>query len=228
MKNLKNNLAMKQSNNKQGFLLVIEGIDGSGKTTQVELLTEYLAGKNIPFETISFPQYGKNEYAIKIREYLDGKSGDMDPHALADLYAKDRLTSKDLIKKWLSEGKIVVANRYVSSSKAHIGAKLPENELGEMIDYINVLEYKTNGMSKEDLTILLHADPNLAQANAENKDGSDIHEEDINHLKMASKIYLELAKLEQNWAVLDCMTDGKMKSKEEIHKLLLAILNNIL
>src|SRR3989338_8493628 len=113
---------------KRGRLIVIEGIDGSGKTTQIELLKEYLASQGVPLEVISFPRYEENIYGRLIKRYLEGEFGSLEkinPYLMACIFAGDRMLAKDQIEQWLSEGKIVIANRYVSSSKAHMGANLP-------------------------------------------------------------------------------------------------------
>lgn len=208
----------------KGFLLVIDGIDGSGKTTQIELLKKYLEQKNIPFKVISFPQYGKNEYADKIRDYLSGKLGQMEVHDLAKIYAEDRKTVRDLIKEWLASGKLVIANRYVSSSKAHLGANLEEDERGEFISWVDKLEYEENGMPRPNLTILLNVDPKVGQQNTLRDHQIDIHEQSIGHQQKASKIFFELPQTEENWMVLDCMNKDQMKSKEDIHQQLVKII----
>ncbi len=206
---------------KQGKLIVIDGIDGSGKTTQVELLKKYLSEKNIDFEIISFPQYGKNEYAQKITDYLEGKFGhisEVDPKDMAKAYADDRLTAKDLINSWLNDGKLVIANRYVSSSKAHLGANIDDEKREEFMGWIDQLEYETNGMPKPDLTILLKVDPKVGQKNALKNHQVDIHEKSIEHEEKAAQIYFELSQAEENWMVVDCMENNQMKSPEKIHQ----------
>ncbi len=210
-----------------GKLIVIDGIDGAGKTTQINLLSQYLINKNIPNEVISFPQYGKNEYARQITDYLEGKLGkleEVDPYFIARAYALDRLTSKDLINSWLNEGKLVIANRYVSANEAHIGATVEKEKREEFIKWIDQLEYETNGMPKEDLTILLNIDPSLGQQNALGKNQPDIHEKDLKHLEEAAKIYLEISNFQENWVVINCMENGQMKSKQLIHKEIIEVL----
>ncbi|MDD5416155.1 MAG: dTMP kinase [Candidatus Daviesbacteria bacterium] len=207
-------------NLRMGKLIVIDGIDGSGKTTQIELLKQALASQGVPLEAISFPGYEDNIYGKLIKKYLEGEFGSIDevnPYFLALAYAGDRALAKTQIEKWLAEGKLVIANRYVSASKAHLGANLPEEKREEFIKWLDELEYQTNGMPKEDLTILLKIDPKVGQKNVEGIHGSDIHEENLQHLEQANKIYLDLAKKQKNWYVVDCMKDGDMREKGEIH-----------
>ncbi len=206
---------------KQGKLIVVDGIDGSGKTTQVELLKQSLA-----CETISFPRYDDNEYGRLIKSYLEGEFGsinEVDPYKIACLFAGDRLLAKPQIEKWLDAGKTVIANRYISASKAHMGANLPEKKRAKFIKWLDELEYKTNGMPKEDLTILLKIDPKIAQENVAGH-GTDIHEENLRHLEEANKIYLELAKTEKNWRVVDCVDRGKMRSAQNIYRELINLI----
>ena len=214
-----------------GKLVVIDGIDGSGKSTQIELLKKYLTDKNIPFEIVSFPQYGKNEYAEKIHDYLSGKLGklnEVNPHEIAKLYAEDRKTVRDLIKGWLEDGKLVIANRYISASKAHLGANLAEGGRQEFMKWIDKLEYETNEMPKEDLTILLNVDPKVGQKNSQEKNHPDLHEDNLKHLENARKIYLELSQEEENWVVVECMRDGNMRVPEDINQEIANIINGII
>lgn len=204
----------------QGKLICFEGIDGSGKTTQIEFLRQYLAaqGVTLQVEVISFPQYGKNEYAIQIKNYLEGKLGEVDPYELAKVYANDRKTVREQILEWLENGKLVIANRYVSSSKAHLGASLPDDKRQEFTRWIDKLEYEEKGMPKPDLTILLKVDPRIGQKNALDKTKPDIHEKNLEHEQKAARIYLELSQNEPDWVIVDCMDGGRMKSPQEIHQ----------
>lgn len=215
----------------KGFLLVIDGIDGAGKTTQIDLLCKYLSQKNIPFEVISFPRYGDNLYGKLVRRYLSGEFGSIgaiEPSLIALAYAGDRLLAKPLVESWVNSGKIVIANRYTSSSKAHLSANLPQEKREEFMRWLEDLEYQTNKLSREDMTILLKVDPRVAQKNVQGENLPDIHEDSINHLDEADKIYQELSKSEKNWKVIDCMQGSIMKSKKEIHKLIVDILDSYL
>src|SRR3989338_8282628 len=205
---------------KRGQLIVIEGIDGSGKSTQIELLKQASASQGVALEAISFPRYEDNIYGKLIKRYLEGEFGginQVNPYLMALAFAGDRILAKPLIEKWLPEGKVVLVNRYVSSSKAHMGANLPEEKREEFFKWLDELEYQTNGLPYADLTILLSVDPKIAQKNVLGGT-SDIHEENLQHLEQAQKIYLELARKENNWYVIDCMENGQMKTREEINQ----------
>ena len=213
---------------KRGKLLVFEGVDGSGKTTQIELLKKFLASQGVSWEAVSFPQYGKNEYAEYIYNYLAGKFGDInevDPYDLARAYANDRKTVRGQILKWLDNGKLVIANRYISSSKAHLGAHLLDDKRGQFIDWVDHLEYEQNGMPKEDLTILLNVDPRIGQKNSQDTDHPDLHEDNLTHLTAANEIFLQLANSEPNWYVVDCMNGTRMKSPTEIQRQVIKVIN---
>lgn len=213
---------------KQGKLICFEGIDGSGKTTQIELLEQYLASQGWTLQIINFPRYGENLYADLVKRYLKGEFGginEVDPYLVSLAYAGDRFLAKPQIDRWLASGKLVVANRYVSSSKAHLGANLAEEKRDKFFKWLDELEYKINVIPKEDLTILLIVDPKVSQQNARGEHEPDIHEQDLTHLEEASKIYLELSKLQPKWVVVDCMRNGQMRSKEDIHQEIMHILS---
>ncbi len=212
---------------KQGRLIVIDGIDGSGKTTQIELLKQYLASQGLALqvEVINFPRYEDNEYGKLIKRYLEGEFGDVSPYLISLAFAGDRFLARPLIEEWLREGKIVIANRYVSSSKAHLSTNLPEEKRKEFMEWIDRLEYQINGMPKPDLNILLNVDPKIGQKNALSKNLPDIHEKSIQHEEKAAKIYLDLSRTEGNWVVVNCMIGDKMRPKEDIQKDITVILN---
>ncbi len=215
---------------KKGKLIVIDGIDGAGKTTQIELLKKYLDSQGIPWEALSFPQYGKNKYADEVKDYLDGKLGkldEVDPYFIAEAYASDRETAKNIIDGWLEQGKLIISNRYISSSKAHLGSNLPENKKEGFLKWIDDLEYKKNKMPKEDLALLLVVDPKVGQKNVRDKHNPDIHEDNLKHLIEANKIYLELSKKEKNWVVVNCMDNGKMRARLDIQKDIVKIIENV-
>lgn len=212
----------------KGYLIVVEGIDGSGKTTQIILLSKSLKDQGVQHEIISFPRYKDNIYGKLIKRYLEGEFGGVNqtnPYLIALTYAGDRLLAKPKIEKWLNDGKVVIANRYVSSSKAHLGANLPQDQQVEFMNWLDKLEYETNGIPKEDLTILLMVDPKAGQNNVLGKHGHDIHEENLRHEEKAAEIFKDLGKKEKNWFMVDCMKNNQMRQQEDIHKEILSILD---
>lgn len=216
---------------KSGYFVVIEGVDGAGKSTQIELLKKYLAQKDQPFEAISFPRYEDNIYSRLVKRYLEGEFGDIknvNPYLMSLAYAGDRLLAKPQIEKWLHGGKLVIANRYVSSNKAHQGANLPENERQKYFEWLEKLEYGENKIPKEDLTILLNVNAKIGQQNVLTKHVPDLHENDLNHLNKANKIYLEFSKKQKNWVVVNCMKNGKMRPIGDIQKDILKILKTVI
>lgn len=207
----------------RGKLVIIEGIDGSGKTTQIELLKQ-----SLDTQVISFPRYEDNVYGKLIRKYLSGEFGELrevNPYLIALAYAEDRMLAKSQLKEWLTNGKLVLVNRYVSSSKAHLGANLPEEKRVEFFKWLDELEYQTNGLPKEDLTILLTVNPKVGQNNVAGR-MSDLHEESLKHLEEANTIYWELAKA-NNWQVVNCMNDNQMRSAQDIHQEIIKILEQL-
>lgn len=219
----------------KGRFIVIEGTDGSGKGTQTELLVEKLKAMNISTQFIDFPRYDQNIYGELVGRYLDAEFGgidDVSPYLACLPFAGDRMLAKEAIKEWLREGKLVVTNRYVPSNKAHMGAKLPNKERERFYGWLDRLEYKTNGIPKEDLVIFLSVAPEIGQRNVEGKGKrlhlgdkkKDIHEDNLEHLSQTSKIYLEFAKSDPKWALIECTKNGQMRTKDEIHEEILEIL----
>jgi len=214
----------------RGKFIVIDGIDGSGKTTQAELLASRLKNNNRQVETASFPQYGKKSAGL-VEEYLNGKYGnakEVGPYRASIFYACDRYDGSFLIKKWLSEGKIIIANRYVTANMGHQGAKIDDPEdRKKYFQWLYSLEYKLFGIPKPDLNIILHVSAEIAQkltADRKRQDwndkSQDIHEENLEHLKKAEQIYLEIAKMFPNFILIECEKSDSIMSRQEISDLI--------
>lgn len=219
----------------RGRFIVIEGTDGAGKGTQVQLLKEKLSELQTPFEVIDFPRYEDNEYGKLIGKYLRGELGDpknLNRYLISLMYAGDRILAKPLIENWIHQGKIVIANRYVHSNVAYGVATLSGEAVDEFIKWNYDLEYETNSIQKEELVVLLYVDPEIAQKNIEQKGdrqymggkGKDIHEQDVHYQKDVANAYLYLAKQQPHWVIIDCALQGKMRLPEEIHEQIMEIL----
>ncbi len=211
----------------RGKLIVLDGIDGSGKATQTQLLVETLQLADYKAEVFDFPQYGTKS-AGPLEEYLNGKYGQMNPYGASLFYAVDRLDASFSLKQALEEGKIVICNRYVTSNAAHQGGKIADQieRLG-FFKWLDNLEYNIFGIPKPDLNIILHLPPKMAQKLVDQKSKAarkyvngkkrDIHEADLNHLKNAEMVYLQIAKLFPSTKLVECIKAGKLLSPKEIH-----------
>ena len=222
-----------------GLFIMLEGTDGSGKSTQTNLLVERLKQEGHEVEQISFPQYGKPSAAL-VEDYLNGKFGSAEqvgPYRASILYAVDRFAASEQIRTWLSEDKIVIANRYVASNMGHQGGKIKNPvERQKYFDWNYDLEYTILGIPKPDVNIILHVTPEISQQLVDKKGDReylkgkkrDIHEDDLNHLADAEKAYLDIAKRYPEFTLIECIENSTMLSAEIIHeKIWTKILNHI-
>lgn len=211
----------------RGKLIVLEGIDGSGKTTQTRLLVKRLKKEGYPVVSIDFPQYQKTFFGPIIAKYLQGffgKAGKVSPHFAALLYALDRYETKTKLERWLKQGKMIIANRYVPSQCHQAGKIRNRKKRKAFLQWVAQLEYGTLGIPKPDKIFLFHLPPTLAQGMVWKKGrrvylGSkkmDIHEKDLQHLQQTQQTYLEMAKME-SWTIIPCVKQGTMLPPEAIH-----------
>ncbi len=214
----------------KGKLIVIEGSDGAGKTTQLHLLKEYLQQQNIPVQTIDFPRYYDSFYGKMVAQFLRGEFGslqEVDPHLASVLYALDRGQAKEEMNEWLARGDIVLSNRYATSNIAHQSSRMPSKKRKEFITWDLELEYKVNQIPQEDIVIYLYVPYNVSRKLMENADRKnraytkgkkDITEKSVEYLKKSEKSYLSLVKQFPHWVKITCVdTKGNLKSREEIH-----------
>ena len=142
-----------------GKLIVIEGTDGSGKSTQFRLLTQRLENENIAFQKIVFPQYSEPSSAL-IRMYLGGEFGtnpsDVNAYAASSFYAIDRYASyKKIWGQWYEQGGLVICDRYTTSNAVHQASKEPEDRRQEFLKWLYDFEYDRLGLPRPDLTLYL-------------------------------------------------------------------------
>lgn len=215
--------------NKKGKLIVIEGNDGSGKTTQVKLLLTYLKKKKIPYKTLDFPRYydsffGKFLAAFLRREH--GKLENANPYLLTFPYAMDRASAGGMIRKWLDQGYFVICNRYATSNMAHQSGRLPKKERKAYVDWDMEFEYKINKLPKEDKVIYLHLPYKYSlkliaqrgKRDYNNKKNKDMVEADTEYIKNSEEAYLVLLKRFSHWVKIECLDKGKLKTAENIHE----------
>lgn len=221
---------------KKGKLIVIDGTDGSGKATQVALLVERLKKEGKKVEILDFPEYYQNFFGKFIGHCLSEQYYNflnVHPKIASVLYAADRWESKEKVERWLSDGKIVVANRYVSANQIHQGGKIKNaKKRAEFIKWLDEMEYKVFGIPRPDITIYLSlpiaislklmAERNSKMKREYLKKHKDVHESDVEFLENSRKSALSLPKILKNFVKIECATkNGKeIMPREEIHEMI--------
>ena len=209
-----------------GKLIVIEGTDGSGKSTQFKLLTERVAREGHEFQRLVFPQY-KEESSALIRMYLGGEFGtkpsDVNAYAASAFYAVDRYASyKKVWGQWYENGGLVLSDRYTTSNAVHQASKEPEENQAEFLKWLYEFEYDRLGLPAPDLTIYLDVPTDFTEKMMRSREAAtnthaDIHEQDLQYLATCRRTGKAAAKF-YNWTVIDCVRDGAMRSIEDIHE----------
>ncbi|NUM25459.1 MAG: dTMP kinase [Candidatus Buchananbacteria bacterium] len=213
-----------------GKLIVIEGIDGSGKATQTRILFEKLKASHLDVETIDFPQYTNNFFGRQVRRYLNGEFGDptkVNPYLASILYAADRWESSDKIKQWLDQGKIVLLDRYYTSNLIHQGTKFSQDELEKFISWNEAMEFDTFQIPRPDLILYLHLPAAMAyDLITKRGQGHDGHDT-LEHMQTAeTRCQYLAAKL--NWQTIECCDTTGLLPIEEIANIIWHALQPIL
>lgn len=219
-----------------GKLIVFEGTDGSGKSTQFELLAKRLEAEQIGFQRLRFPQYEEPSSAL-IRMYLGGAFGDdpeaVNAYAASTFYAVDRYASYQRVwKDYYQGGGLVVSDRYTTSNAVHQGSKVPEGERAEFFRWLYDLEYNRMGLPRPDLVVLLDMPVELSEQLMRKREQStgthaDIHERDEDYLKKCRDVALHAAKY-YGWWTVSCAKDGAIRGVEDIHEEVYAIVKSCL
>ncbi|MGN1089193.1 MAG: dTMP kinase [Huintestinicola sp.] len=222
---------------KKGRLIVIDGLDGSGKSTQFERLLGILGEKN-SIKGISFPDYDMPS-ATLVKMYLAGEfsknAADVNAYAASTFYAADRYASYKLCweKNYLN-GDIILASRYVCSNAIHQMSKLPENEWDDFLTWLEDYEYNRLGLPAPDKTIILDIPAELSQKRLSmrycgDESKKDIHEGNFEYMKTCRRCALYAAK-KRGWDVVSCCSeDGSYEyTVDEITEQLLKIINEVI
>ncbi len=219
-----------------GKLIVFEGTDGSGKSTQFELLAKRLEAEQIGFQRLRFPQYEEPSSAL-IRMYLGGAFGDdpeaVNAYAASTFYAVDRYASYQRVwKDYYQGGGFVVSDRYTTSNAVHQGSKVPEGERAEFFRWLYDLEYDRMGLPRPDLVVLLDMPVELSEQLMRKREQStgthaDIHERDEDYLKKCRDVALHAAKY-YGWRTVSCAKNGAIRGVEDIHEEVYAIVKSCL
>ncbi len=206
-------------------LIIIEGLDGSGKNTQASLLTQALQEAGEHVRMVSFPNYDSDSSAL-VKMYLAGEFGkdpeDVNAYAASTFFAVDRYASwKQDWRGFYREGGIIVADRYTTSNAIHQCCKLPREKWDKYLDWLTSFEYDLLGIPAPDLVIYLQVDVedtqklmNVRYHGDENK--KDIHEGNVGYLRHAREA-AEYCAGKMGWKTVQCHRDGKMRGVSEIH-----------
>lgn len=224
---------------KKNKFIVIEGLDGSGKSTQINLLKKYLEKQNIKYKYLHFPRTNSEIYGELVAKFLRGELGDINsvsPYLVSLIYAGDRDNAKTLINNWLSDNYIVIVDRYVNSNIAFQCAKLTnDEEKNKLRKWINHLEYEYFKIPKPNLSIFVNVPFNFtSQKLSEQRTGDDreylkgkkdIHEQSIDFQYNVKEEYLKLVNSDPDFKLIDCSKDeNTILSPDEIFRKIISVL----
>lgn len=206
----------------KGFMVVIEGTDGSGKHTQTSKIYERFLSEGKKVLMIEYPRYDSNSSAL-VKMYLGGEFGEnakeISPYIASSFYAVDRIA--DYLKHWkkyYDEGYIIVADRYTTANMVHQAGKISDREERiKLLDWVQDHEYNVLGLPKPNLVYFLSVSPEMNQNLMKDREKLDIHEKDLNHLKDSYNNAVELAKI-YDWKHIDCIKNGQMRTVDDIHQ----------
>lgn len=207
-----------------GRLIVIEGLDGSGKHTQAVLLKKYLESTGKSVKLVSFPDY-KSPSSALVKMYLAGDFGtdadSVNPYASSTFYAVDRFASfRTDWQKFYENGGIVIADRYTTSNAVHQCSKLPAEQWDDFLKWLFDFEYKYMGIPEPNNVIYLRADPKISQKLMSERYNSDetkkdIHERDVDYLRR-SQVSADYCAEKFGWNIIECIENDTMRSVENI------------
>ncbi len=213
------------------MFIVLEGLDGAGKSTQIRMLRQLFADRGVESEYVHFPRFDSPVYGQLIARFLRGEFGgvqEVDPYLVALIFAGDRADAAPQIRQWLAEGKAVVLDRYVYSNVGFQCAKLPAGEERDRLaDWIVNLEFGHNALPRPDLSLFLDVpfaftERKLSEAReGDDRDylqgGQDIHEASLQLQQDVRSVYLASAAKDPSLRVVDCSdASGAMESPEGI------------
>ncbi|MEK7633689.1 MAG: hypothetical protein AAB437_02490 [Patescibacteria group bacterium] len=210
-----------------GKLIVIEGTDGSGKETQLQLILDYLNKKQIGHASFDFPQYGKTFFGDFAGRFLNGEFGHfsrINPYLASFPYAADRWQVKDQLWKAINDKKFVICNRYTPSA-VYQAVKVKPAQRKVFLKWVETLEYDVFNIPKPDLVFFLYVPLIFSQVLITKKNKrsylngkpKDQYEKNLNYLQKVEDMYLTMAKNNKNWIKIDCIENGKILPVEIIH-----------
>lgn len=216
----------------KGKLIVLEGIDGSGKSAHYRRVCQHLEEDGILYNHIVFPRYDKESSSL-IRMYLGGEFGtnpdDVNAYAASTFFAVDRFAAyRTDWGKMYNNGEFILSDRYTTSNAVHQGAKLPDGELEHFFKWLYDLEYVKMGLPEPDLVIYLDVDVETSLARMRHRQektntAADIHEKDVAYLKNCLRVADKAADY-YGWTRIPYLKDGAERSVEEKHEEIYSII----
>ncbi len=215
-----------------GKLIVIDGIDGAGKATQTKLLIERFEKAGYKSATLDFPQYYNNFFGRAVGRFLNGEFGEpasTNPYLASILYANDRWETKNKIEKWLTEGKVVILDRYASSNQIHQGGKIKNiKERKKFLDWLEEMEFSVLKIPKPDAIIFLNVPYDISKKLLKKKISRsyikktkcDKVEKNKNYQISSYEQSLNLVKEYNNWIEINCVKNNVLMSPENISDLI--------
>ena len=212
-------------------LIVIEGLDGSGKATQAAELLASMQRREMRVRKVSFPDYESRSSSL-IKMYLNGEFGthpdDVNAYAASSFFAVDRYASYK--RDWAEDYKngVIISDRYTTSNAIHQCSKLPEEEWDSFLDWLFDYEYRLLAIPKPDAVIYLRVDPEVSQRLLKERyhgeDKRDIHEKDRQYLERCQRA-ADYCCQKLGWQVVECCEGGFMRSVEEIRKKVISLID---
>ena len=222
-----------------GKLVVIDGTDGSGKQTQLEILEKNLQRENIDYRKVSFPNYDSPSSSL-VKMYLSGEFGKdakaISPYIASTFYAADRYaTYKKDLEEYYENGGLILADRYTTANMVHQAGKIKDKEeRKKFLDWLWDMEFNLYKIPVPTKVFFLNMPVEYSLKLTQNRQNKfnknakkDIHESDVNHLKDSYNAACELAKI-YNWSEIKCVEDGIIRTREDIGKEIFNIVKEIL
>jgi dTMP kinase len=220
------------------MFIVLEGVDGSGKSTQIAKLRDMFAQRGIPTEYLHFPRFDAPYFGELIARFLRGELGSIeqvDPYIVAMLYAGDRRDAAAMIRGWMDQGKVVICDRYVYSNIGYQCAKVADSDEREKLrKWILSLEYDYFAIPRPDVSLFLDVpfaftERKLLQEQREGDDRAylngkkDIHEQSMDLQRAVRQVYIDAAEWDEAMHVVDCSCQGEMASPEQIFERIMGV-----
>ncbi len=209
-----------------GKLIVFEGTDGSGKSTQFRILTERLDREGIDYTRLVFPQYSEPSSAL-IRMYLGGEFGgkpsDVNAYAASTFFAVDRYASyKKIWKPIYDQGGLIISDRYTTSNAVHQASKEPPEARAAFLDWLYDLEFNKMELPKPDLVLYLDMPVEMTRQLMHEREEAtgthaDIHEQDIEYLQQCKEA-AEFAAAHYGWIRIRCAQGNSLRTVRDIHE----------